>query len=159
MISPFEASLLFQVAPKTFQTFRQKRPVLACTMEKVKIHARIEIDTDDHFYYFAYGSNLLTERLHLLNPSAVYVCNAVLLGYRLDFAGRSQTWGGSAATIVEDNEEVVCGVVWKLGREHSETLDLQERSYRRLHVDVKILPAGDQNVRFTNGHTGKWNIG
>jgi gamma-glutamylcyclotransferase len=127
-------------------------------MEKNGVsNGHIEEEVGDHFYYFAYGSNLFTERLHILNPSAIYVCNAVLTGYRLGFGGHSDTWGGSAATILEDKGQVVCGVVWKLEREHSLTLDIQERQYRRLHVDVKILPFNHENVLFTNGHTASFN--
>jgi len=113
-------------------------------------------EVSDHFYYFGYGSNLLAERLHVLNPSAVYVCNGMITGYRLGFGGNSKTWGGSAATILEDKGDVVCGVVWKLEREHSLTLDLQESRYRRLYVDVKILPANDENVAYTNGYSAQF---
>jgi len=66
-------------------------------------------------------------------------------------------WGGSAATIFEDKEDAVCGVVWKLKMEHSLTLDIQERYYRRLPVDVKILPANDEHVAYTNGYTASFN--
>ena len=37
------------------------------------------------FLYFAYGSNLSTERIHLNNPSAIAKGPAVLDGYKLDF--------------------------------------------------------------------------
>jgi len=114
-------------------------------------------EVSDHFYYFGYGSNLLSERLHILNPSAIYVCNAVLTGYRLGFGGHSNTWGGSAATIFEDKKEAVCGVVWKLEREHSLTLDIQERQYKRLYVDVKILPADVEHAAYTNGYIASFN--
>jgi len=113
-------------------------------------------EVSDHFYYFAFGSNLLSERVHVLNPSAVYVCNAVLTGYRLGFGGHSDMWGGSAATILEDEKDAVCGVVWKLEREHSLTLDIQERYYRRVYVDVKILPANDEHAAYTNGYTASF---
>lgn len=33
---------------------------------------------EDSFLYFAYGSNLLTERIHLRNPSAAFCCVARL---------------------------------------------------------------------------------
>ena len=39
----------------------------------------------DTFLYFAFGSNLLTSRIHYQNPSAVAVGPARLDGYRLDF--------------------------------------------------------------------------
>ena len=36
------------------------------------------LEADDWFYYFAYGSNLLTERLRLKNPSAMKIATARL---------------------------------------------------------------------------------
>ena len=33
---------------------------------------------DGHFYYYAYGSNLLSERIHLRNPSASFIATAKL---------------------------------------------------------------------------------
>lgn len=33
---------------------------------------------ENSFLYFAYGSNLLTERIHLRNPSATFCCVARL---------------------------------------------------------------------------------
>uniref|UniRef100_A0A2I3TI22 gamma-glutamylcyclotransferase n=1 Tax=Pan troglodytes TaxID=9598 RepID=A0A2I3TI22_PANTR len=33
---------------------------------------------EESFLYFAYGSNLLTERIHLRNPSAAFFCVARL---------------------------------------------------------------------------------
>jgi len=119
--------------------------------------SNMDEETGDHFYYFAYGSNLLAERLHIMNPSAVYVGNGVVNGFRLAFGGQSKTWGGAAATIIEDKGQVVCGVVWKMDGKDSQSLDLQEWHYRRLYVDVKILPAGDENVPFTNGYTASLN--
>lgn len=35
-------------------------------------------DLRESFLYFAYGSNLLTERIHLRNPSAAFCCVARL---------------------------------------------------------------------------------
>ena len=37
------------------------------------------------FLYFAYGSNLLAERIHFQNPSASFRGVAKLDGYRMDF--------------------------------------------------------------------------
>ena len=37
------------------------------------------------FLYFAYGSNLLTERIHFQNPSATFKSAAQLDGYKLEF--------------------------------------------------------------------------
>ena len=42
------------------------------------------------FLYFAYGSNLLTERIHINNPSAVFKNIAKLPEHQLDFNYFSQ---------------------------------------------------------------------
>ena len=42
------------------------------------------------FLYFAFGSNLLTERIHINNPSAVFRSIAKLGEHKLDFNYFSQ---------------------------------------------------------------------
>ena len=42
------------------------------------------------FLYFAFGSNLLTERIHISNPSAVFRSIAKLKDHKLDFNYYSQ---------------------------------------------------------------------
>ena len=46
---------------------------------------RTIMNTEKTFLYFAYGSNLSTERIHLNNPSAVAKGPALLKGYKLAF--------------------------------------------------------------------------
>ena len=41
--------------------------------------------SSNSFLYFAFGSNLSSERIRVQNPSAQYVASAVLDGYQLDF--------------------------------------------------------------------------
>jgi len=97
------------------------------------------------FLYFAYGSNLLKQRIHLNNPSAVQKGIGKVEGYRLDFNYFSQRWKGAAATIVEDKQADVWGVIWELDQEHQETLDRQEGVsngiYRPLTVTA-VTPDG-----------------
>lgn len=45
--------------------------------------------SDGSFYYFAYGSNLLTERIRLMNPSAEFVSVGKVSDFALSFAGSS----------------------------------------------------------------------
>ena len=42
------------------------------------------------FFYFAYGSNLLTERIRINNPSARAKGIGVLKDYKLDFNNKSK---------------------------------------------------------------------
>ena len=91
------------------------------------------------FLYFAFGSNLLAERIHIKNPSAVFRSVGKVKGYKLDFGYFSQRWQGGAATITEDPDSTVYGIIWELNQEHQETLDKQESVptvYRRIQVEV-----------------------
>jgi gamma-glutamylcyclotransferase len=75
------------------------------------------------FLYFAYGSNLLTKRIHINNPSAVRVGIGKLMNYQLDFAKYSERWRGASATIVKSDKRHVWGAIWEIGLEHMESLD------------------------------------
>ncbi|XP_026856977.2 gamma-glutamylcyclotransferase b isoform X2 [Electrophorus electricus] len=90
------------------------------------------LGTMDHkttFLYFAYGSNLLKERLQLNNPSASIQCVAKLQDYKLAFGnhkGRaSRRWHGGVATIEPSPGDEVWGVVW-MNMTDLESLDRQE---------------------------------
>ncbi|XP_072316765.1 gamma-glutamylcyclotransferase [Eucyclogobius newberryi] len=89
----------------------------------------ISMDTST-FLYFAYGSNLLKERLQLKNPSATVHCVARLQGYRLVFGNHkglaSERWHGGVATIEHSLRDEVWGVVWRLSMADLESLDRQE---------------------------------
>ena len=52
---------------------------------RVGYPTKISMEGSGKFLYFAYGSNLSTERIHLNNPSAIAKGPAVLDGYKLDF--------------------------------------------------------------------------
>ncbi|XP_060528658.1 gamma-glutamylcyclotransferase-like isoform X2 [Cylas formicarius] len=82
----------------------------------------------EKFLYFAYGSNLLSHRIHINNPSAVRRGIGKLNDYRLSFVTYSKRWGGCSATIVPKQSSVVWGAVWELDNCHRESLD---RSYRQ----------------------------
>ncbi|MBN3305512.1 gamma-glutamylcyclotransferase [Amia ocellicauda] len=99
---------------------------------------------DDTFLYFAYGSNLLKERLQLKNPSATIHCVARLKDYRLAFGnyqGRpSDRWHGGVATIVQSPGDEVWGVVWRMSVRDLKSLDRQENvkfgTYSPVEVSV-----------------------
>lgn len=102
------------------------------------------------FLYFAYGSNLLRQRLHLQNPSAKFVAAAELADYKLAFSclgmkPENLRWKGGAATIQKSIGNSVWGCVWRLGKEHLPTLDRQELVYDAL--DVKVTTA--DNTEYT----------
>ena len=91
------------------------------------------------FLYFAFGSNLLAERIHIKNPSAAFKSTGKVEGYKLDFGRYSKRWKGDVATITKDVNSEVYGVIWELDVEHQKTLDQQESVpdvYRRIKVEV-----------------------
>ncbi|XP_056142967.1 gamma-glutamylcyclotransferase b [Lampris incognitus] len=98
------------------------------------------------FLYFAYGSNLLKERLQLKNPSATIHCVARLKDYKLVFGNHrglaSDRWHGGVATIEPSPGDEVWGVVWRMNMSDLESLDSQENvrigAYSPLEVSVKM---------------------
>ncbi|KAM4633101.1 gamma-glutamylcyclotransferase [Polymixia lowei] len=101
---------------------------------------------DNHtFLYFAYGSNLLKERLQLKNPSAIVHCVARLKDYKLAFGNHkglaSDRWHGGVATIERSPWDEVWGVVWRMNMSDLESLDSQENvrlgAYSPVELSVK----------------------
>lgn len=64
--------------------------------------------------YFAYGSNLDGAQMRRRCPQARRAGRAALWGYRISFAGHSRGWGGGVATIVQDPDAVVRGILYRL---------------------------------------------
>nr|XP_046273464.1 gamma-glutamylcyclotransferase a [Scatophagus argus]XP_046273465.1 gamma-glutamylcyclotransferase a [Scatophagus argus] len=82
------------------------------------------------FMYFAFGSNLLKERLQLANPSAIFYTTGRLKDYELNFGlwekHAESTWHGGVATIESHPGSEVWGVIWTLSNENLASLDNQE---------------------------------
>ncbi|KAG9283931.1 gamma-glutamylcyclotransferase-like [Astyanax mexicanus] len=94
------------------------------------------------FLYFAYGSNLLKERLQLKNPSARVHCIARLQDYKLVFGNHkglaSDRWQGGVATIEHSPGDEVWGVVWKINMADLESLDRQENVRLGAYSPVEV---------------------
>ncbi|XP_062385265.1 gamma-glutamylcyclotransferase a [Sardina pilchardus] len=99
------------------------------------------MSSDGDFMYFAFGSNLLKERLQLKNPSATFYSTGRLKDYALRFGlwgERVQCrWNGGVATIEENPGAEVWGVVWKLSKDNLASLDKQEEVYSPMEVTVE----------------------
>ncbi|XP_066484380.1 gamma-glutamylcyclotransferase [Tiliqua scincoides] len=97
---------------------------------------------DEHFLYFAYGSNLLRERIRLSNPSIIFHVLGSLLGYKLAFGSHlgkpSSTWHGSTATIIQSPSDEVWGVVWRMNISDLCSLDKQEGVEDGLYVPIDV---------------------
>ncbi|XP_067857352.1 gamma-glutamylcyclotransferase-like [Heptranchias perlo] len=109
----------------------------------------LSADGED-FFYFGYGSNLLRERLQIMNPSAVLVSVGCLKGYKLAFGlfkGQENHWGGGVATIFPSPEDDVWGIIWHLKAADRQSLDEQESVkhgiYSPIEVKVEQEDAGE----------------
>ncbi|KAJ7991641.1 hypothetical protein DPEC_G00286000 [Dallia pectoralis] len=101
----------------------------------------------EHFMYFAYGSNLLKERLQLANPSAIFHTTGRLKDYRLNFGLQGEQvnrWHGGVATIEPKEGEEVWGVIWRMDNKHLTNLDQQEQVDSGMYCPLEVMVmAGD----------------
>ncbi|GFR80065.1 gamma-glutamylcyclotransferase, partial [Elysia marginata] len=98
----------------------------------------------DIFKYFAYGSNLLRERILINNPSAKFYGIGKLKGYSFAFDSpegvNTDRWLGAIATIQKVNQPVsVYGVIWDIHVKDLDNLDRQEGCYDAIQVHVEIV--------------------
>jgi gamma-glutamylcyclotransferase len=87
------------------------------------------------FAYFAYGSNMLTERLRQRCPTAVPVGTARVTGYAIAFHKRSNRDASGKATLHPAPEAMVHGVLFAIDDADRDALDAAEgvgNGYARL---------------------------
>ncbi|XP_029445227.1 gamma-glutamylcyclotransferase [Rhinatrema bivittatum] len=98
---------------------------------------------DNCFFYFAYGSNLLRERIQLRNEAPDFCSTACLQDFKLAFGSpqgqTSSCWQGCSATIVPSPGDEVWGVVWQMNKNCLSTLDKQEGVECGLYVPIEII--------------------
>ncbi|NP_001155144.1 gamma-glutamyl cyclotransferase-like venom protein isoform 1 precursor [Nasonia vitripennis] len=99
------------------------------------------------FFYFAYGSNLLSQRIHIKNPTAVQRYIGKLKEHRLDFIHYSKNWRGSVSTIVPDVKSEVWGVIWEINLEDLAHLDDQEGVHENIYFPKNV------SIRTPEGET------
>ena len=95
----------------------------------------------DSFLYFAYGSNLLEERIHVQVKGAVFLSIGLLPSYELCFFDQSRRWQGALASVEEKVGSHVWGCVWQVPNSFAAELDMQEAGYHRLQVDITLPPS------------------
>uniref|UniRef100_A0A3B3QGR2 Gamma-glutamylcyclotransferase a n=1 Tax=Paramormyrops kingsleyae TaxID=1676925 RepID=A0A3B3QGR2_9TELE len=103
-----------------------------------------------HFMYFAFGSNLLKERLQLKNPSAVFHCLGRLKDYCLTFGFTEEQfdnrWHGGVATIEESEGTDVWGVIWKMSKDNLDSLDKQEAVDVGMYSPLEVMVETDRGA-------------
>ncbi|MFT4256152.1 MAG: gamma-glutamylcyclotransferase family protein [Pseudoxanthomonas sp.] len=94
--------------------------------------------------YFAYGSNLLRERLLARCPGAIFIGRACLPGHRLTFDKVSRDGSGKCAFVPAQNSRVE-GVLWEIPDVELPKLDRMEgagHGYERDTVTVTLVDGG-----------------
>lgn len=104
----------------------------------------------DRFYYFSYGCNMLSQRMHLKIPSAQFVEPALLENYRLDFGAPLQAteWQGGLVTLAPSVGSGSWGTLWELDVASRKDLDrlelLTTGGYGSQSVRVKLQGNGTE---------------
>ncbi|XP_016423077.1 gamma-glutamylcyclotransferase a [Sinocyclocheilus rhinocerous] len=105
-------------------------------------HSFSKMSSSGFFMYFAFGSNLLKERLQLKNPSAVFHCVGRIQDYRLNFGLSGDctdcAWHGGVATIQESEGDEVWGVVWRIDSQNLPSLDRQEQVHEGVYSPLEV---------------------
>ena len=98
------------------------------------------------FLYFAYGSNLLAERIAARCPSATPKGVVSVAGWRLAFQAKSFDGSGKATLIRAGDGDVVHGRLYEIGQgerdalDHAEGADRDPPVYLR-HDDFRVVDA------------------
>ena len=74
--------------------------------------------------YFAYGSNLNHEQMHIRCKDSRYIKSAFLEGYKLSFCAASRDYG--VANIVKKKGSKVPGGIWEISESDEKELDIYE---------------------------------
>ncbi|XP_071356621.1 gamma-glutamylcyclotransferase a [Trachinotus anak] len=102
------------------------------------------------FTYFAFGSNLLKERLQLTNPSATFCATGRLKDYELNFGLWEQhvenAWHGGVATIEPCPGAEVWGVIWTLSNDNLTSLDNQEGVSQGVYSPLEVSVETDNGL-------------
>ena len=78
------------------------------------------------FYCFAYGSNMLTERLKARCPGAIVLGTAFAEGSIIEFSNRSELDGSGKATLGRATGQRTPGVLFKIPNPQCRALDRAE---------------------------------
>src|SRR5262245_23395834 len=101
------------------------------------------------FKYFAYGSNMLTERLCARGrcPSATLLDVGSIRGYTLQFSKKSKDSSGKATIVRSEAQATVMGVVFEIDEAEKRDLDRAEgvgSGYDVLEaVAVRLMSGGE----------------
>lgn len=89
------------------------------------------------FHYFAYGSNLLAERLTARCPSARVIGSVSVAGWRLAFQAKSFDGSGKATMVRGEADDVVHGRLYEIAVADRDGLDRAEGADRDPPIYVR----------------------
>jgi AIG2-like family len=106
------------------------------------------------FRYFAYGSNMLAERMIARCPSARRICVARAPGRSVDFSKHGRDGSGKAALIPDHTSAF--GVVFEVDLAERDSLDSCEgKGYRRVD-DFQVRPLHERGKLTVSTYLAKW---
>lgn len=98
-------------------------------------------------YYFAFGSNLDPEQMERRCPDAEPLDRAYLDDHALAFGGHSPHWEGSPATVIQEKNHVVPGLLYELPYRELRVLDHFEGHPVRYERREKTVRTEDGDER------------
>ena len=98
------------------------------------------------FYYFAYASNLLRQRMMVAGcKSMKFESIARVNNYRLTFGYKSDKWAGAVATIEPSQGDHVWGAVWSIDMSELPLLDDQEGVDKGIYERFEVVAVDGSN--------------
>ena len=101
------------------------------------------------FYYFAYGSNMLTRRLVDRCPSARRIGIASASGHTLEFSKKSIDTSGKATLVPTKEDHSTPGVIFEIKQDEKQLLDSAEgKGYKCIDdFSVVLSDGGTEQVK------------
>ena len=100
----------------------------------------------DTFIYFAYGSNMLTERLRARCPSAEIIGTADAHGYKICFEKKGKYGSGKATLASSDpRSDKTTGILFQINKSELGQLDRAEGKNKGYYRDDKFPVTSTEN--------------
>lgn len=90
------------------------------------------------YTYFAYGSNMLTERITERLGKVQIVGLGILRNHQLVFNRMGSYLPGGVASVVTRSNSIVLGVIWKIGADQLSVLDKIEDPSAYCRETIKV---------------------
>ena len=105
-------------------------------------------DDSNYMFYFAYGSNMNSERLRDRVGSVESGVKSILNGYEIRFDKISKKTNSGRANLILSENTRVEGVVFNLTEKQINDLDKNESGYHRENLKIETEKGGDEAVTY-----------